>query len=229
MSRVAALLVDLDDTLYEERLWFESGLAAVAAWLDARFGVRHTSWAKIVEQEWVTGGRAGVLDRIASRTDADREVIVRSLLHVHRTTERQLAPFPDVPGFLARARDAGLAVAVVTDGSAAVQERKWRALGLDAATVLCSDDIDRRKPDPIVFQVAACRLGVDPAKCLAVGDDPTRDVAGARAAGMLSVELRRLLAHPVRHVAGAAGAAESADHVAADLEHAWPFIEALCR
>jgi putative hydrolase of the HAD superfamily len=224
-----ALLVDLDDTLYEERLWFDSGLAAVADWLEARFGAGDASWPEVVAQEWANGGRHGVLDRIASRTHGDAAVVVRALLHVHRTARRQLEPFPDVPRFLARSREAGLDIAVVTDGSAAVQERKWQALGLEAATLVCTGDIDSCKPDPMVFRAAACRLGLETSECLVVGDDPTRDVAGARAAGMRSIELRRPLARPVREVAGAAGAPAAADHVAPDFDRAWPFIEVLCR
>ncbi len=229
MSHVAALLVDLDDTLYEERLWFEAGLAAVARWLDDRFASPGVSWADVVVHEHEVGGRRGVLDRVASHIAEDPQVIVAALLHVHRTAPRRIEPFPDTQPFLSRARDAGLAIAVLTDGSAAVQERKWRALGLEATIVVCTGDLDRRKPDPMVFRAAACRLGVDASRCLVIGDDPTRDAAGARAAGMRSVELRRGLSRPVREAAGAAGAPVTADHVAPDFDHAWPFIETLCR
>ena len=40
------------------------------------------------------------------------------------------------------------------------------------------------KPDPRPFEVALERLGIEPALCVHVGDDPLTDVAGAEAAGM---------------------------------------------
>jgi len=40
------------------------------------------------------------------------------------------------------------------------------------------------KPDVAIFQTAAASLGVPPAECLHVGDDPVRDGQGAEAAGM---------------------------------------------
>ncbi len=43
------------------------------------------------------------------------------------------------------------------------------------------------KPDRRAFEQVADELGVPAAACLFVGDDPQRDVAGARAAGMRAV------------------------------------------
>lgn len=50
-------------------------------------------------------------------------------------------------------------------------------------TVQVSALAGRRKPHPLMFQRAAAELGVDPERCLYIGDTYTRDVLGARAAG----------------------------------------------
>lgn len=49
-------------------------------------------------------------------------------------------------------------------------------------------DVTRGKPDPQVFQIAASRLGVEPAKCAVIEDAPA-GVAAANAAGMTSIAL----------------------------------------
>jgi putative hydrolase of the HAD superfamily len=43
------------------------------------------------------------------------------------------------------------------------------------------------KPDPAFFHGLLARLGVEPAAALHVGDDPSEDLAGARAAGLRAV------------------------------------------
>ena len=50
-------------------------------------------------------------------------------------------------------------------------------------TVILSSKIGIRKPNPEIYWEAARRIGVEPAKCVYVGDNPLRDVEGTRAAG----------------------------------------------
>jgi HAD superfamily hydrolase (TIGR01662 family) len=50
-------------------------------------------------------------------------------------------------------------------------------------TVVLSSKVGIRKPNPEIYWEAARRIGVEPAKCIYVGDNPVRDVEGTRAAG----------------------------------------------
>ncbi len=50
-------------------------------------------------------------------------------------------------------------------------------------SVVLSSVFGRRKPDPVMYQEAARRAGVDPANCVYVADNPKRDVVGTRQAG----------------------------------------------
>jgi beta-phosphoglucomutase-like phosphatase (HAD superfamily) len=45
------------------------------------------------------------------------------------------------------------------------------------------DDVDKKKPDPKIYNVAAQRLGVDPADCVVV-EDSTIGLKAALGAGM---------------------------------------------
>jgi putative hydrolase of the HAD superfamily len=49
--------------------------------------------------------------------------------------------------------------------------------------VVLSSKVGYRKPDPQIYWEAARRVGIEPAKCAYVGDNPVRDVEGCRAAG----------------------------------------------
>jgi FMN phosphatase YigB (HAD superfamily) len=50
-------------------------------------------------------------------------------------------------------------------------------------TVILSSKIGIRKPNPEIYWEAARQIGVEPSKCIYVGDNPVRDVEGTRAAG----------------------------------------------
>lgn len=51
-------------------------------------------------------------------------------------------------------------------------------------TVVLSSQAHHRKPGPEMFWIATQQVGIAPANCAYVGDNPARDVAGARRAGM---------------------------------------------
>jgi HAD superfamily hydrolase (TIGR01549 family) len=50
-------------------------------------------------------------------------------------------------------------------------------------SVVLSSVYGKRKPDPAIYHEAARRAGVEPARCVYVGDNLKRDVTGTRAAG----------------------------------------------
>jgi putative hydrolase of the HAD superfamily len=68
------------------------------------------------------------------------------------------------------------------------------ALGLrrELDLVLRAADCGARKPDAAIFRAALAALGVRAEQAVFVGDDPERDLAGARAAGLRAVDVREL-------------------------------------
>lgn len=72
--------------------------------------------------------------------------------------------------------------AVVTSATRELARVRLAAAGIGIAQVVTFDDVERGKPHPDPFLLAARRLGVDPADCLVCEDAPSGIVA-ARAAG----------------------------------------------
>jgi putative hydrolase of the HAD superfamily len=52
-----------------------------------------------------------------------------------------------------------------------------------------SDEIGIRKPDPAIFALTLRAIQVDPSAAVHVGDDPVLDVAGARQAGLRTIQV----------------------------------------
>lgn len=61
-------------------------------------------------------------------------------------------------------------------------------LGVFIDTIICAEDVERGKPDPQPFLLAAERLGVNPACCVVVEDAPA-GLEGGRRAGMRTIGL----------------------------------------
>ena len=77
--------------------------------------------------------------------------------------------------------------AVVTSGGRAIATARMASAGLPSADVLVtSDDVERGKPFPDPYLLAAQRLGVSPQRC-AVFEDAPAGIAAARAAGVETI------------------------------------------
>ena len=97
---------------------------------------------------------------------------------------RQTQLFPGVVAGLERMRDAGFALAVITNKASRFVQPHLTHAGIAGyfATVVGGDDAVAKKPDAAPLLLAAARLGVVAARMLMIGDS-VNDVAAARAAG----------------------------------------------
>jgi putative hydrolase of the HAD superfamily len=155
-----------------EGLWcrFEGdgdGPRALRAWAP---GYRREAWRRALAEQGVDDGE--LAEELAARFGEER-----------RTRH---AVFADAGPFLRAARDAGDAVALVTNGASCLQREKLAAAGLEGLldAVVVSGDRGAGKPEPAIYAEALERLGAAPAGATMIGDSLERDVRGALAAGL---------------------------------------------
>ncbi|MEV4975330.1 HAD family hydrolase [Streptomyces scopuliridis] len=94
---------------------------------------------------------------------------------------------------LARLRTAAWTIGVITNGSGDIQRAKLAATGLADLVdgVAVSGDLEIRKPDLRLFELAAFRCGVNLAHGgWMVGDNPAGDIGGGHQAGLRTIWLR---------------------------------------
>ncbi|EEH52958.1 uncharacterized protein MICPUCDRAFT_36086 [Micromonas pusilla CCMP1545] len=98
----------------------------------------------------------------------------------------EVALMPGASRLLRFLADAEIPVALATSTPAKYLAAKMasHAGALDGMRCVCTgDEVERGKPDPEIFRLAASRLGVDPARCVVIEDTPL-GVRAAKAAGM---------------------------------------------
>lgn len=110
--------------------------------------------------------------------------------------ERLLPDMRVIDDVVAHARRIGnpRAQCVASGGDRATVERQLALVGIADlfSFLVCSEDVQRGKPDPDMFLLCASRLGVEPAHCL-VFEDSEFGAQAAHAAGMgcVRVPVRR--------------------------------------
>lgn len=78
----------------------------------------------------------------------------------------------------------GIATAIITDLTAQIQFRKLVYFGLDAYfdCIVTSEETGHDKPNPVIYQVALNKLNYQGNNIWMIGDNPVRDIYGARTA-----------------------------------------------
>ncbi|HEY5049722.1 MAG TPA: HAD family hydrolase, partial [Acidothermaceae bacterium] len=102
---------------------------------------------------------------------------------------------PDAIPLLDSLRARGLRVGLCSNAPYRIQSlhSQLAYLGLDGHldAVTFSAEVGWRKPSPRMFAAALSALGTIPERTVMVGDSETADIAGAHAAGMRAVLIRR--------------------------------------
>jgi putative hydrolase of the HAD superfamily len=97
-----------------------------------------------------------------------------------------MAPDPQAFAFVRRCARLRVPTCIVTDMTTHIQIRKIARLGIAPyiTHLVTSEEVGAEKPNRRMFETAVGKLGVEIERCLMLGDSLTKDVEGARAAGM---------------------------------------------
>ncbi|WP_435736104.1 HAD family phosphatase [Cellulosimicrobium sp. PMB13] len=192
----AAVLWDMDGTLVDtEPYW----IAAEHELVDAHGGTwTHEDAMSLVGNPLLTSAQ---ILRERGGVDLPVEEIVQFL--IGRVIDQVRVKVPWQPGareLLASLREAGVPCALVTMSYRELAEPVAALAPADAFQVLvCGDEVERGKPDPEPYLLAAERLGVDVTRCVAIEDSPA-GIASALASGAATLGVEAVV--PVRPAPG---------------------------
>lgn len=177
-----AAIFDMDGTLVDsEGFWRESEreifgavgiritdeMSAVTAPMSTRQVTEHWYSVRPWREPSLEEMEAAVIARVADRMRG------------------RCQPLPGVIEILERCASMGWRIALASNSPRNLCDLVLRELGVAGRfeTVVSADDVEYGKPDPAIYLLAARRLGVSPADCLAF-EDSLIGVRAARAAGM---------------------------------------------
>ena len=184
-SGFEAVIFDCDGTLVD------SMPAHFEAWCEAL--AMHGAGGVFKEDVFFAMGGRPTLDIVVELND---EYDLRPKREAFLKRLHTLALIDEVATFAGSLRGR-MPLAIASGGSRMVVEKTLRAVGISDwfDEVVTADDVTEGKPAPEVFLTAARRLGVDPAKCLALDDAPA-GILAARRAGMQVIAVPSPLASP---------------------------------
>ncbi|CAK0769749.1 putative hydrolase of the HAD superfamily [Azospirillaceae bacterium] len=200
----AAVLVDIDNTIYPYEPAHNAAMKSVFQRVSSLFGTASDSEVKgaFDQARHEVKGRVGNTAASHSR-----------LLYFHRMIElmgmktqivaaldleqvywrnflKHSELFSGCRDFLLELRSVGIGLAAVTDMTSQIQFRKLVYFGIDESFdfVITSEEAGIEKPDRRIFQLALDKLGCSADRVWMIGDDLRRDIEGAKALGMVTLQ-----------------------------------------
>ncbi|MBN2321150.1 MAG: HAD family hydrolase [Acidobacteria bacterium] len=189
---IKALIFDLDDTLYREKDFVESGYKAVALHLSKGIGCDFQQLYATMLDTLHSMGRHSVMNAVKKRCPV-ASIVIEDLVSIYRHHSPEIRMYPGYYGLL-KELSGSYRLGIITDGMPEVQERKIRALRLeglmDAIIYTWKFGREKQKPHPHSFKLMLQSLETEAENALFVGDNPTKDCTGAHRAGMKYAQIR---------------------------------------
>lgn len=211
LDNVKGVLIDIDDTLYPYEpahkaaltachrkycdrthdiieiadfdIWYRANRSAVTKALSPQGACRSRLFAfqAMLEEKSITGSYilAAELENAYWKTFIEQIVVCDSAMNL-----------------LKQCRKHNIKVCAVSDMQAQIQIRKLAALGISQLIdfLVTSEEVGVEKPDKRIFDRALQKIRCDPNQTIMIGDSQTKDVDGAKKAGIAAFKVEVIFA-----------------------------------
>jgi len=192
---VNAVIFDMDDTLYDEMTFVQSGFRSVAQYLSSQYNLDENKVYQEMLDHLKNDGRGKIFDSVLKQYDLYEPQLIEKMIETYRVHTPEISLFPDVVEILEKLHTRELKIGIITDGLHSVQKKKVEALQLQDYVdfIIYTDELgyNYEKPHPEAFLRAIKILNLESENILYIGNHPDKDIFGANSVGMISFHLCR--------------------------------------
>ncbi|HQG57491.1 MAG TPA: HAD family hydrolase [Candidatus Dojkabacteria bacterium] len=198
-SKYKGLMVDLDDTLITSNQVYDKAMKYTSSFVAQKFGLDKEAFYKLVQSkhEIIDHNFPTVHTRhsriLVYRMALD-EMAINYDLGILPDIEdmyweyflNHVKVYPEVKDTLKKIRQAGVRIAIVSDGDLSLRIRKARKTGLTKLVdqIVASEEVIFEKPFSAIFTLTLSRLKLEPANCIMLGNNYKSDIRGAQLVGI---------------------------------------------
>ena len=188
---IKAVIFDLDDTLYPEHAYVESGFKAVDHYLCRKHRV--DGFYSVASQLFSEGQRGNIFNKTLEFLNFSYwDEFIKELVDVYRNHTPAIHLDEETTKVLQYFAQ-HYKTALITDGYQSAQRNKIEALGIaHYFDFICvTDELGREfwKPHEKPYAVTQAALNVDAAECVYVADNPNKDFVTPKKLGWLTVHV----------------------------------------
>jgi putative hydrolase of the HAD superfamily len=185
------IIFDLDDTLYDERTYVESGIRSVAAFGADRYGWNLSTSFNFMIDILDREGRGAIFDRWLMAHGSSSKRLVQECVRIYRHHSPKIQLAPETLELLPRI--AQYPLYIVTDGHKIVQQKKVEALNLSSIFkhifITHRYGVRHAKPSTYCFEKIRFRENCDWNRMIYIGDNPAKDFVNLKPLGVRTIRV----------------------------------------
>ena len=195
MSKINAVIFDLDNVLYDEKDYLYAAFNKIAAYLSERCSI---SQEKIFEK-LVTDfqNKTSMYPRLFNDLIADcglDQKLISEILTLFSSIKPDLKLYSGSEDLFLNLKKQNIKLGLVTNGSVKTQKNKVKLLNVERFfdSIIYAREVGagKEKPDPEAYKLILADLGAKPEEAMCVGDNPFTDFLGAKKLGIKTVRLQ---------------------------------------
>lgn len=179
---ILGVIFDLDDTLYSEKQYVQSGFKTVAKFLGD---------VSLADKLWgyFENGKPPIDELLNELGCIERK---EECLIAYREHDPDITLYDGVTDLIFKLKNKGIKTGIITDGRASGQKKKLQALGLDTIVddIIITDElggIQFRKPCDISFRIMQRKWQIPFEQIIYIGDNRNKDFLAPNQLGMRSI------------------------------------------
>jgi len=194
---IKAIIFDLDDTLYPEKSFVQSGFLMVSNYLYKKYKISSKKVFNILKIDFKNGVRKKNFDVLLDKLKLEKikkDRLVKKLVRIYNNHFPSIFLFPDSFIFLKKNKK-NFKIGLLTNGKRSVQKKKIEALKIKKYfraifinSFFQENDLERSKS---AFKYLLKKLKSSPKETIYVGDNPLRDFKAAKELGLVTVRIKR--------------------------------------
>jgi putative hydrolase of the HAD superfamily len=186
------IVFDLDDTLYQEISYVQSGLKAVANEIAKKYNLDSNVIYKEALDILEKSGRGGVFDSLLNNYGYYTKREVQRLVSIYRLHYPKISiGSMEMKALKLCGKESNLYL--VTDGNKYVQAKKIESLGIESIFkhifITHRFGLDAAKPSLKCFEMIRKLENVSWGELIYIGDDPNKDFINLKKAGAITVRV----------------------------------------
>ena len=194
VKEMKIIAFDLDDTLYNEIDFVQSGFRVVAQYTAKKYGLDKNKIYSFLTKTLKLNGRAKIFDVMLKKYGIYDKKTVAKLVAVYRSHKPEIKLAKNTKKTLKNLKNR-YKLALITDGNKNVQRNKVYALKLNDLLdfIVYTDDYgpSGKKPNVISFKKVLKELDGKPEEMIYIGDNPEKDFIGAKKIGIKTIQIYR--------------------------------------
>ncbi|HDL74928.1 MAG TPA: HAD family hydrolase, partial [bacterium] len=177
-NNIKAIIFDLDDTLYPEEQFVESGFRIVSKYISQKYKLNDGEVLNILKKDFKKGLRKKNFDVLLKKLNL-KKINVQKLIKIYRNHyPSSIFLYPDVKKIFKKIKNK-FKIGLITDGEKITQKNKIFVLGIEKYfdEILITSILGKKyfKPSKKAFELLLKKFKVLPKESVYIGDNSLKD------------------------------------------------------